>query len=250
MREGSFKKTLKMAEPKSIETIIDMEDEIDAIIDDVGKRVAETIIEIDLENEEDLDEQTDKDENRDTGGENDDEFQMAVEEQGEPDNEEGEEVGMARWMWNHFKDFLVNTTAHGFNHLVQRREDGTYDKGMIIFWAVAIFVAYFASGYYVVSSVHEAEKTPFATTVDYRLGKVNQLDALSPLAVNAVFSTAKQQAHIDLSVFSRSIFFKKKIPVPGIVKSMVTTTRQQQQCNNNNGNKKGMAIDDHDENNN
>ncbi len=66
----------------------------------------------------------------------------------------------------HLRNLLENITAHGFNHLV-RREDGTYNTWLVILWAGAIFMAFFASGYYIVSSVKEADSNPISTTSGY-----------------------------------------------------------------------------------
>ncbi len=203
-----------MAAQKEIETVIDIEDESDddsdVVIDNVGKAVAEIIIDMGDDKDDDevkarkdaegtemrrrrRGEQRDvkRDVKVETGqddeggadddeeGEANDEEDAADDEGDANDNEEdADDEGLAREimraLWEHLRQLLENFTAHGFNHLLIRREDGTYNVWMIVMWAGAIFVAFFASAFYIASSVREAEKNPIIQTIGYIRAQVRQ----------------------------------------------------------------------------
>ncbi len=154
-----------MAAQPDIVTIIDMEDDsdtdTDTVIDFVGERVAHTVIDMgDDDDDDDMDTQADTNTAQDSEDEDDRGGGMEVEELRAPEDQPFWRQ-VARDLWDHLLDLLENITAHGFNHLVRGEHNNTY---VVVMWACAIFVAFFSSGYYIISSVHEAEQAPVATT--------------------------------------------------------------------------------------
>ncbi len=169
----------------------DGQGDTDTVIDFLDQKVAETVIDIEDEDAMDAGQHTDAEDRTGIGTDDDGEGDATQDAEGEDrtgigtdadqegdaevraeeEGQEEREVGFARQvaveLWEHMRDLLEDFTAHGFNHLFQRERDGRYNKRKIIMWALAIFVAYFASTYYTIASVQEAERTPIATAVGY-----------------------------------------------------------------------------------
>ncbi len=67
-------------------------------------------------------------------------------------------------MRTHLKNYLANTSAHGFNNLAQGSSRLPLSR---VFWLLAISSSFVTSGYMVYSSLQEVNENPISTYVEY-----------------------------------------------------------------------------------
>ncbi len=167
--QGDTDTVIDFLDDKVAETVFNKEDE-DHVPTDAAQdteKEDKTGIGIDTSEERESAQETEGEDRTGIGTDGDQERDAEMEDQDEEEEEAGFAMQVAIELWEHLRDLLEDFTAHGFNHLFRRERDGTYNCGKIIMWALAIFVAYFASTYYTIASVQEANRNPIASTSGY-----------------------------------------------------------------------------------
>ncbi len=69
-------------------------------------------------------------------------------------------------MQSHIQSYLSRTSAHGFSRLVERSNGDNFGKFRPL-WAAAILFSFCTSGYLIMSSLDEIERSPIATNIEY-----------------------------------------------------------------------------------
>ncbi len=186
---GDTDTVIDILDERVADTVIDMKDDDDTDAGDHtegqdrtgigtdGDRQREAVQDIDKEDRTGIGTEEDREGEAEVKAEEEGQDEAADDDEDEEDDDEEEEeeeeeeagfaMQVAMELWEHLRDLLEDFTAHGFNHLFRRERDGRYNWRKIVAWSLAIFVAYFASTYYTIASVQEADRNPITTAVGY-----------------------------------------------------------------------------------